>query len=295
MSQKTREGTPERPFAPDSPWNTPIPRSAKFADNPWIHYKDKWWCNWSEWSAPHYIGTASAPLTRVTGSNGGRPVIADVHLPEGAKPDPAGDGSLVLYDTVTGRVWDFYQFSGTGREQRKANRITVDDYRTGRGWPPPGSGCAGANGCRASGAHWAAGMVRGHHFKTFTIDHALALAIGTAQLKRGPVPPATCEDGNSRTYRSEPDGLPMGTRLAIPPDVNIDRTFQTPVARMLARAFQTYGGYITDRGGAVEREAAEFGLYADTLSVTAAQIEEVRVWWKHRELLQIRRLLKIVS
>jgi hypothetical protein len=64
---------------------------------------------------------------------------------------------------------------------------------------------------------------------------------------RGFVPPAQRGDGERRS----PAAMPEGTRLRLPPGLNIDRLRLTPLARMIARAAQRYGIIVRDRAGAV--------------------------------------------
>ena len=70
-------------------------------------------------------------------------------------------------------------------------------------------------GVRASGASWLGGLVTGENLRQGAIDHTLAIAVGSNDLKAAFVPPAVEFDANgASTYTGT---LPMGTRLGIPP------------------------------------------------------------------------------
>ena len=54
-------------------------------------------------------------------------------------------------------------------------------------------------------------------------------------------------DGSS----SDPAAIREGTRLRLDPSVDVDALRLTPLAKAIAKAAQTYGFIVTDRGGAV--------------------------------------------
>jgi hypothetical protein len=128
----------------------------------------------------------------------------------------------------------------------------VDLYRAGV--PVQEEGFA-QMGARAYGGSKFAGLIRVGEVEAGAIQHVLAVALDSSQLARGPVWPASMQDGNSRgTYSGT---IPMGTLLAIPPTVDINSLGLTLEGLIVARALQDYGAYVTTRG------VGGFALYGE--------------------------------
>lgn len=88
-------------------------------------------------------------------------------------------------------------------------------------------------------------MVRLDEIQRGVIDHALALQSDNvcARVFRAP---AIKTDGDS----DRPDCVPEGARLRLDPTIDLDLLDLPPAQRAIARAFQVYGGYVVDMGGA---------------------------------------------
>ena len=101
-------------------------------------------------------------------------------------------------------------------------------------------------GVRAFGGSLIGGLVRRAELERGEIRHAIAMAASTSQASPTRIVwPASSTDGGG--HNAHTGVIPMGALFAIPPQVDLDRLgLTTPEGRALARAFQDFGGYITD-------------------------------------------------
>ncbi len=198
-----------------------------------------------KWTIPLYDAHASTPRSDVelTADWAPRKTLRSVPIPEAARPDPAGDAHLVVNDTSTGCVYDFW---GARREE---------DGRWTAQWagalPAEGTGLYwGGLAARASGFSAAAGLILPEELRNRRIDHALVFAYPLTRAG-GPVPPATNSDGRS----SSPIALPQGARVQLDPSLNLDTLDLNTTERTIAEALQRYGMVLGDSSGG-------FTLYA---------------------------------
>jgi hypothetical protein len=133
---------------------------------------------------------------------------------------------------------------------------------------PTGDGTGSAHGRRASMVPAYGGVIRRGELAYGRIDHALCLALGPEALAREIRWPATAMDRNPTDYAGT---LPMGTLLALPPNVDVDALARTREGRIVARAAQRYGAYVVDRSGprafvlCTEHGAEDVPLYSAAL------------------------------
>jgi hypothetical protein len=162
------------------------------------------------------------------------------------------DGWAVLIDP-TGKY--FYE-TWHPRVTKDANGVITnvdctflarnDLYGTGF----PNSGVFEHNGIRAAGLSLLGGLVRTAELDAGRIPHGIAMAISPKQaqaISLGPqyVWPAAHADGGAAGVYS--GVIPVGSLFAIPWNVDIDRIgLKTQAGRMLARAYQEFGGYVVD-------------------------------------------------
>jgi hypothetical protein len=168
------------------------------------------------------------------------------HLPAGACPSPDSDSLMAVFQP-DGWVLDIFATVVTSRGSVLGTMASYIDARgDGTGW---------WSGRRASMLPSFAGLIRTGELAAGYIPHALAVQVPASLLKEQAVWPAYAFDRNSRYSGS----LPMGTLLAIPPSVDIDRLELSSAGRVIARAAQDYGVYIVDRGGSGINFMAELG------------------------------------
>jgi hypothetical protein len=107
-----------------------------------------------------------------------------------------------------------------------------------------------SEGIRAYGGSLLGGLILCDELQRGNIRHGIAMLLSPTQMKAGAtmdeqkVWPASSTDNAGKNNYS---GLiPMGTLVAIPQDVDINSLGLSPEGLALARAYQQYGGYVTD-------------------------------------------------
>lgn len=279
-----------RPFSAASPWNTKIapgaataPGSAELVADMARH--NAIYINMPEWTvATYYIDSATTPQRRVfprypghygAGFAPGTPIpTPDFATPSG----PAGGTEyLVMIDPQVGKAWEMHQ---PAFNHEDGNWITtfgsVVDL-SGDGVPAPWMTAAAADTAtaRPSGIPLVAGLIRLDEIKAGRIDHALAFAYPGPRTDRF-TPPA----GNAVAARPDRTanfaGLPLGARIQLDPEYDIDNTLLSPAGKVIARALQEYGAILVDEAGATtlyaEGSPAQIDAWRGVLSPNELQI-----------------------
>ena len=231
----------EWPFAPDSPWNTPLGAAAAVepADSPCsrmlVDEKLAADVNAEQWSHPIYVATATDPLVKIVVKG---EQVATIRVPKSAEPakprSEDSDAHLHIIDPERRYVHELWHAS-----RRKAGHILAEGY-TRNDLRGPG---VGEGGERAYGGSALGGLIRRREL-TQGIRHALAMALPRTHLRLGPVWPATKQDdGAESTYRGT---VPMGQLVTLLPKQNLDTLGLSPEGKVLARALTEYGAYVVD-------------------------------------------------
>lgn len=263
-----------RPFAADSPWNSLIPDDAVYHhDDPrteqlrteTVAHPDEggeWpvrtWVNVERYSIPVVVAGPSDPEVGV--AERGTDEVHQVRVPDGAEPAEGRDGHLVVVRPDLDQVTEMWQAAEQGDGQWTAGRL---ETTTLSGW-----GVGPEGGVRAYGGSALGGLIRTWEvdpahpaYTDGVIRHALAMALPSQLLRydggpggyddegygtaKGYVFPATEQDFDSPyTYRG---AIPMGTRVALPPDLDLETLDIGPESCAVAWALQRYGAYVTDR------------------------------------------------
>jgi len=218
-----------RPFGAASPWNTRVSAAASWGSasdaRTTALLSTGTYINAGAYSTPVFIATNSDPTRTIRSPQG---TIA-IHVPASATPANGTDATFTIIDPTHTYVDDFWIYDGNGTAQRHV--------RSSLG----GTGVEG--GIRAAGFSAIGGLIRKWEVDAGSIDHAVELTIPAAKAKRGYVAPAISEDAYAGQYGGS---IPLGTRFAIPPSVNITTLGLSAPGLMLARAMQTYGAYVGD-------------------------------------------------
>lgn len=239
---------PSQLFARSSPWTTPVPRNARTVRNSAAMVRllveqvaeHRQWINTTAYSAPVYKVGPAQPLVRVI-QDTNNPVLrlafAAVPLPPDIRPAAGTDRSAVVWQPSTDSLWEFWQLrkEADGWRARWGGRIFAVSRSSGV-FPAP-------FGTSASGMSLVGGLLRPEEVRKGRVDHALA--IGVPAIAPAFVPPANRTDGRT------PGGIPLGTRLRLDPDLDLDTLPLTRVGRVLARAAQRYGIFVRDSSGSV--------------------------------------------
>jgi hypothetical protein len=235
------------PFAPNSPFRSPIPSSAEVDQHSdrivaKISRDDALIANLTAFAIPIYAADENTPRYSVQCTMpdlGSCPFSGhQVPIPDGAAPNPGSDGAMVIVDNSSGLSFEFWQARHANNEWTTSfgaiNRLD------GQGWSDVGTGSA-----TASGASRLGGIIRIAEIAQGDIPHALALqsTYVCANVFRSP---ATNTDGR---YQGA-DCIPEGARIRLDPAVDVNALSATSAERAVAQALQTYGGYVVDYGGA---------------------------------------------
>ena len=173
---------------------------------------------------------------------------AQFHSAGKVKPSPDTDGHLAIFQPDG---WVLESLSAI----RLANGDVVAGCNASYTDAKKGDGTGWWNGRRASSFPDYAGIIRKGEIASGRIPHAMVADLPAKLLTREAVWPATTFDRNSG-YGGK---LPMGSLLAIPPDVDVTKLQLSPPALVVAHAAQDYGIYVGDRGGDGLTIVAEIG------------------------------------
>ena len=122
-----------------------------------------------------------------------------------------------------------------------------------------------------------AGLIRPDEIKTGKIDHALVFAYQRGRSEFF-IPPASTAQATMNEMNNK-FGIPMGGRIQLDPNINVDTLNLNRACKIIAKAIQVYGAFNGDYAGATV-------LYADN---SPSALEE----WK--EVLQKEDLLKVFT
>ena len=251
-----------RCFSKDSPWNTPISPNPNVSPSSTVmisrlkaetgYLK----CSYRKWTSPIFvIDSKDAPLRDVisTGNEvhpsvdpNGDNLVEGIPIPEGVWPDPKSDGHLILVDPNLKRDWEFSRFKIKSDGSITASRIYSWDL-SGPGFTKPFSGKNWWTiGAVAAGLPFIGGLIKPTEFEALKIEHALICALPNIRKSMLPdqppelCPPAARTDG--RGYGA--DYIPMGSRLQLDPDLDLNGLGLSAPAKAVAAAMQNYGMFV---------------------------------------------------
>lgn len=262
----TASETPFRFFAPGSPWNQQVPRTApldasssEFVGALYREVKTELETDngpsisTTSNSVPIYTVPAEQPtvpvrlLSRFT-----VPALSEawsaVPLPANARPADGGDQHLVVWQPSTDRLWEFWHLTH-GLEGWQAdwggameNVSSSSGVYGPKSWP----GATSTWGASACSFSIAGGVITLEDLEKGEINHALA--IGVPRVRAGEyAAPAMRTDGASWNGMA----LPEGAHLRLDPSLELWKLHLPPLTLMLARAAQRYGIYVRDVAGNV--------------------------------------------
>jgi hypothetical protein len=206
------------------------------------------------YSVGYVAATPSTPRTRVAfadcqgkgyvpdGLFNGQQAFVDVPIPADAVAAPGTDKNLTVYSASTDQLWEFWiaEKGPLGWSACWGGRI--DGVSTSLGFFADGLGTT------ATGLSHAGGMVGIRELRAGAISHAMSLNVITAAAFWDYSWPAQRSDGYD-PYGSNP--IAEGTRFRLDPAVDVATLGLNPVATMIAKAAQTYGFIVNDKGGSV--------------------------------------------
>jgi hypothetical protein len=252
------------PFSSASPWNTPLGSGAQYADE-----SDPRTADIREGDSSVNAGMFSHPIYQATDDDPEQLVHThdgDVRyrIPADAQPAlPAWgerytDAHLHVIDPTRSHVDECFQMRPRldGAWDCTFHQ-RIDLYGDG----------VSDGGTRAYGGSAIGGLIRIWELEAGTIPHALAFAMPNERMQQGPVWPASREDNQNEDYQGT---VPMGTLVAIPPDVDLEALDLTPAGLVLARALQDYGAYLVDG-------SRQFVFYTEPSAEGTDAVDQMRV------------------
>ncbi len=254
------EPEPFRFYSPQSCWNAPVDPGAPLdPDSPEIvaafarlvdselEAKAGPSINTTSYSVPIYTVPADQPTVRVTLDTPSAPALQEawnaVPLPADAHPAAGSDGTLVVWQPSTDKLWDFWRAvrrpggwhaSWGGATQ---NVSTASGIQGPESWP----GAKSSWGTSATSMGVVGGLITLEDLERGVINHALEMAIPNA---RAGVFAAPAQRSDGRT--ADPLALPEGAHLRLDPELDLMALHLPPLTLALARAAQRYGIFVTN-------------------------------------------------
>lgn len=267
LSAQRHRDPGDQPFSAQSVWNTPIGRGAVYdapdsAESRLLHTDDAGGRAGSyPWIGRDAIGlyraSASDPVRRwtydVRGTSpdwrNGPPTLkgwVDLRTPAGIRFLGGTDKHAILIDPAHRHAYEVWLGEARGDGYHAAYLVRTDLRGPGISLVDGQS-----QGIRAFGGSLAGGLIRCQELAHGDIPHALAVLLSNDQLRKGSTmfkqkvwPASFTDDGGRNGYAGL---VPMGGLLAIPANVDIDALPLTREGKVLARAYQRFGGYVVDR------------------------------------------------
>jgi hypothetical protein len=213
------------------------------------------------YSGPYVATNAGVPVYTVPRDQPTVPVVLDawdfgtslsevfaagVPLPPDAVPANNPDQSAVIWQPSTDRMWEFFMLRKAADGWHARWGGAIDRLSKSSGYYSAASfpGASDRWGATATSLALAGGLMLREEVRTFRIDHALALSVGSAR-KHTWSWPAQRSDGEN----TEPDAIPEGARFRLDPRLDLSRLDMPPITRAMADAAQRYGIVVRDQTG----------------------------------------------
>lgn len=253
-------------FAPDSFWYQPIPRDTPLDPKSPAYvrdflrqltfYRGNIGINTAAYSSPIYVADdriAPVPVTPWDCHHTGyidRSLTEQwqaVPVPSYAAPADGTDSEMTIFQPSTDTMWEFWRAKQDAGNWQACWGGRMDHVSGNPGiWPPH-------FGATATGLPFAGGELTVEELRHGAIHHAIGIALVDVADWRHFSWPANRSDGYNPKH--DPDRIPEGQRFRLDPAVNIDALPLHPIAKMVAKAAQTYGFVVWDKGGGISIRA----------------------------------------
>lgn len=249
-------------FAPNSFWYKPIPKNAPLNPNSASYvnefqrqvrtYYGDVGINITSYSSPVYVVGPRVALQPVTQWDCHKPSYVDpglirqwaaVPVPDGAKPADGTDAEMTIYQPSTDKLWEFWLVRQNGGQMQACWGGGMDNVSENPGiWPQ-------RYGASATGLPYSAGQVTIAELRAGAIHHVIGIALVDAERSSVISWPANRSDGWNPKNAS--NRIPEGLRFRLDPNVDVDSLRIHPMAKIVAKAAQTYGFVVWDKAGAI--------------------------------------------
>ena len=173
-----------------------------------------------------------------------------VPIPPNAEPSHDSDGEMTVYQPATDTLWEFFKArrkTGGRWEACWGGRMRNVSGNAGI-WPHP-------YGATATGLPIIGGTITVDELRRGRIDHVMGISLVQVEDWRVFSWPANRSDGYNPSRL--PNRVPEGLRFRLDPQLDVDALQLHPVARIIAKAAQTYGFVVWDKGGAIALRAED--------------------------------------
>lgn len=253
-------------FAPSSFWYTPIPADAPLHPNSAAFVRDfmrqlkNYYgtvaINTTDYSSPIYVVGADVDAVLVvpwdcqkTGHRNEQ--LASqwqaVPIPSYAQPANGTDSEMTIYQPSTDTMWEFWRARKVDGRWKACwgGRMTNVSKNVGI-WTPP-------FGTTATGLPFIGGQIAVEDLRRGIISHAIGIALVETENAKDYSWPANRSDG----YNPDklPNRIPEGLRFRLDPNVDVDALQIHPIAKIIAKAAQTFGFVVWDRAGSISLRA----------------------------------------
>jgi hypothetical protein len=247
-------------FAPGSFWYQPIPANAPLNANSAAYaaefqrqyktYYNDVGINTTSYSAPVYAVDANTPTVPVTQWNcqgyldaALAQQWAAVPMPSYAQPADGTDAEMVIFQPSSDSMWEFWRARQANGQWQACWGGKMSNVSANPGiWAP-------RYGVAATGLPFAPGQVTVQDLNSGVIRHAIGIALVDAEKSGIFSWPANRSDGVNSG--NAPNRIPEGLRFRLDPTVNVDALHIHPIAKMIAKAAQTYGFVVWDKAGSI--------------------------------------------
>lgn len=254
-----------RPFSDDSPWNQPIPAdarsdrdSAPLIDG--LASRGAFFINIRDWSIPVYFVDADTTPRHDVGDlrpgiyGAGFEFPRQIPIPDGAVPSPPvgehSDNHLSVIDRERGLEWGMWATRRDASGRWMTGLGAVTDLR-GTGVAPPWFDSPrelDSHRARAGGFPLIAGLIMLEEIEAGAIEHALVFAYDHCRSGHFVPPASTAQVTQLEAIDSR--GIPMGGRIQLDPDWDVESSGLSRAGKIIARALQKYGAFCGDYAGA---------------------------------------------
>jgi hypothetical protein len=261
MAQSMQK-VPVQIFSPKSFWYKPLPPDApihpnsKQFVNEFLRQKSSYYgtvsINTVTYASPVYVPDETTQRVVVRPwdcQNKGYidPTLAQqwksVPIPAYAQPADGTDSEMTIYNPATDTIWEFWLARKVDGAWEACWGGRMDKASGSPGiWPFP-------YGATATGLPFLGGQLRIDELMNKKIDHVMGIALVDTEKASVVSWPANRSDGINA--QGDKNRIPEGIRFRLDPKVDVDSLDMHPVGKAIARAAQTYGFVVWDKGGAI--------------------------------------------
>jgi hypothetical protein len=207
------------------------------------------WIDTHKCAPPIYKVPAGQPEFKITLDKDNpalQSAFASVPLPSDAHPSVCSDASLALWQPSTNRYWEFWRLvkRSDGWHASWGGATNRASSNPGYFSPADWSGAQSYWGTSATSMTMAGGLITLHDLQRGSIDHALGVVIPETRAHAWSWPAQRTDGWGGDTASNS---IPAGAHFRLDPTLKVDALNVPPLTKMIARAAQRYGLYVTDR------------------------------------------------